>query len=86
MGTQTTFHAPGNGMDFLGWRIGRSGSTEIVYEDGARRRTVWRVCGSAGDEIGLSEAMELAVRASRVIPALMGELKKRAIHVERLTF
>ena len=85
MGTQTTFHAPGNGADFLGWRVSRSGSTEIVYEDGAAHRVVWRVCGTVSDEVSLAEAMELAVRASRVVPTLMDELKKRAINVERLT-
>ena len=44
MGRQTTFHAPGNGTDFLGMRINRAGSTEIVYEDGAAHRMIWRVC------------------------------------------
>jgi hypothetical protein len=85
MGTQTTFHAPGNGTDFLGWRMSRTGTTEIVHEDGAARRQVWRVCSNASDEVGLAEAMQLAVRANRVIPTLMDELKKRAINVERLT-
>lgn len=85
MGTQTTFHAPGNGSDFLGWRVSRAGTTEIVYEDGAARRMIWRVCSNA-DEIGMAEAMQLAVRASRVVPTLMDELKKRAINVERLTY
>lgn len=85
MGTQTTFHAPGNGSDFLGWRVSRAGTTEIVYEDGAARRMIWRVCSNA-DEVGMAEAMQLAVRANRVVPTLMDELKKRAINVERLTF
>ncbi len=86
MGRQTTFHAPGNGTDFLGWRIGRTGTTEIVYEDGAAHRMVWRVCGNATNEDGMAEAMELAVRANRVVPTLIDELKKRAIDIERLTF
>jgi hypothetical protein len=85
MGTQTTFHAPGNGTDFLGWRVNRAGGTEIVYEDGAAQRMVWRVSSNAC-EIGMAEAMQLAVRANRVVPTLMDELKKRAINVERLTF
>lgn len=84
MGTQTTFHAPGNGSDFLGWRVSRAGTTEIVYEDGAARRMIWRVCSHV-DEVGMAEAMQLAVRANRVVPTLMDELKKRAINVERLT-
>lgn len=84
MGTQTTFHAPGNGADFLGLRVSRAGSTEIVYEDGAAHRMVWRVCSGLGDEVALSEALELAVCSGRVVPTLIDELKKRAIDVERL--
>ena len=86
MGRQTTFHAPGNGTDFLGWRVNRTGSTEIVYEDGAAHRMVWRVCSTVDVEDSLCEAMQLAVRANRVVPTLIDELKKRAIDVERLTF
>ena len=85
MGSQTTFHAPGNDTDFLGWRVGRSGGREIVYEDGAARRMIWRVCTNADDEVGLAEAMQLAVKANRVVPTLIDELKKRAIDLERLT-
>ena len=84
MGTQTTFHAPGKGADFLGWRVSRAGLTEIVYEDGAAQRMVWRVSSGAGDQALLSEALQVAVKASRVVPTLIEELKKRAIGVERL--
>jgi hypothetical protein len=84
MGTQATFHAPGNGADFLGWRISRAGSTEIVYEDGAAHRMVWRVSSGAGHEAALSEVLQLAVKAARVVPTLIQELQKRAINVERL--
>ena len=84
MGTQTTFHAPGKGAEFLGWRISRQGSTEIVYEDGAAHRMVWRVSSGAGDGTSLAEALELAVGAVRVVPTLIVELQKRAINVERL--
>ena len=83
MGTQTTFHAPGKGADFLGWRVSRAGLTEIVYEDGAAQRMVWRVSSGAGDQALLSEALQVAVKASRVVPTLIEELKKRAIGVER---
>ncbi len=84
MGTQTTFHAPGKGADFLGLRVSRAGSTEIVYEDGAAHRMVWRVCSGLGDAAALSQALELAVRSGRVVPTLIDELKRRAIDVERL--
>ena len=84
MGTQTTFHAPGKGTDFLGWRISRAGSTEIVYEDGLAHRIVFRVRSGPCDEADMAEMLQSAVSAHRVVPALMGELKKRAIEVERL--
>jgi hypothetical protein len=83
MGTQTTFHAPGKGADFLGLRVTRRGSTEIVYEDGAAHRMVWRV-SSAARQDDLAEAMGLAVKAQRVVPTLIDELHKRAIDIERL--
>lgn len=84
MGTQHSFHAPGKGADFLGWRISRAGLTEIVYEDGQAQRIVFRVCNGACDDAEMDQMLESAVRANRVVPALMDELKKRAIEVERL--
>lgn len=84
MGTQATFHAPGKGADFLGWRVSRAGMTEIVYEDGAAQRMVWRVAAGTRNEAALSEVLQLAVKAARVVPTLIDELKKRAIAVERL--
>lgn len=80
MGLQSTFHAP-QGTDFLGWRVSRAGRTEIVYEDGAAHRQVWRLTEAAPDE-SLVEAMQLAVAAAHVVPCLMEELKKRAIAIE----
>ena len=84
MGTQATFHAPGKGADFLGWRVSRAGMTEIVYEDGAAQRMVWRVAAGTRNDAALSEVLQLAVKAARVVPTLIDELKKRAIAVERL--
>ena len=86
MGTQHTFHAPGKGADFLGWRISRAGLTEIVYEDGLAQRIVFRVRSGACGEDAMAEVLQTAVSANRVVPALMDELKKRAIEVERLTY
>jgi hypothetical protein len=86
MGTQHTFHAPGKGADFLGWRISRAGRTEIVYEDGAMHRMVFRVCSGTYDDEAMDQALQTAVSSGRVVPALMDELKKRAIEVERLAF
>lgn len=82
MGTQTHFHAPHGGADFLGWRK-RAGNFEIVYDDGVARRMVWRVAG-IGHEARLSDALRAAVGALRVVPTLYDELKKRSIAVERV--
>jgi hypothetical protein len=84
MGYQTGFHAPNGGATFLGFRKTRTGLTEVVYDDGVSRRMVWRVAGSAVDEGTLAAALESAVGALRVVPALMTELRKRAIPVERV--
>lgn len=84
MGIQATFHAPHGGADFLAMRKGRTGSTEIVYDDGAARRIVWRVDQQSHDEARLSDALRVAVAALRVVPALYDELKKCSIAVERV--
>jgi hypothetical protein len=69
MELQSTFHAP-QGADFLGWRVSRAGRTEIVYEDGAAHRQVWRLTDACADE-RLVEAMQLAVASHHVVPCLM---------------
>jgi hypothetical protein len=84
MGTPTFFHAPNGGADFLGLRRSRTGATEIVYDDGVMRRMVWRVAGPGQDEARLSEALQAAVGAPRIVPTLYDELKKRAIAIERI--
>ncbi len=83
MGLQSTFHAPHGGADFLGWRKTRSGSTEIVYDDGVARRMVWRVA-EPGSEARITDALRVAVSSLRVVPTLYDELKKRAIAIERV--
>lgn len=85
MGYQTGFHAPNGGANFLGYRRTRAGRMEVVYDDGVSRRMVWDV-GADGqvDEDRLADALSEAVGALRVVPALMAELKKRAIPVERI--
>ncbi|MDZ4136274.1 MAG: hypothetical protein U1D06_11895 [Paracoccaceae bacterium] len=85
MGHTTGFHAPNGGANFLGFRKSRTGGTEVVYDDGVSRRMVWRVAPEQVNEAQLSDALSLAVGALRVVPALMTELRKRAISVERIT-
>lgn len=81
MATQSVFHSACGGFDFLGLRKGRTGSVEIVYDDGVTRRMVWRVAGEASEgQIG--DALRCAVNHARVLPALYSELKKRAIAIE----
>ncbi len=85
MGLQTSFHAPHGHADFLGLRKNRTGLTEIVYDDGARHRMVWRVAADSPDDAVLSDALQAAVNAMRVVPALYDELRKRAISIEPVT-
>jgi hypothetical protein len=80
MGYSHGFHAP-QGAHFLGWRRARNGQAEVVYDDGVSRRMVWRLDGTV-DEMALDDALSEAVGALRVVPALMSELKKRAIAIE----
>ena len=62
----------------------RHGHLEKVYENGLAHRIIFRVCSGPCDETNMAEMLQSAVQANRVVPALMGELKKRAIEVERL--
>lgn len=84
MGLQTSFHAPKGHADFLGLRKSRQGSTEIVYDDGCSHRMVWRVAATGDNDERISDALQVAVNAIRVLPALYDELKKRAISIERI--
>ena len=89
MGSPSSFHAP-LGPDFLGWRKTRAGATEIIYDDGARLRMVWRVLAVQpvlpvqSEEGRIAEALQCAVASPRVLSALYDELKKRAIDIERV--
>jgi len=82
MSALAAHHSP-RGGDFLGLRRSRSGGLEIVYDDGAAKRMVWRVEGGT-DPRPLGEALKAALDANRVVPALYTELKKRSISVEAL--
>lgn len=84
MGYQTGFHAPNGGADFLGFRKTRAGITEVVYDDGVSRRMVWRVAGSQVNEAQLSDGLCHAVGALKIVPALIAEMSKRAIALERV--
>ena len=86
MGLQTSFHAPSGSADFLGLRKTRAGSTEIVYDNGAAGRMIWRVAVQSQDDDRLSDALQVAVGAVRVLPTLFEELKKRSILIERVGF
>ena len=81
MPKQSAFHSPFGGFDFLGLRKGPSGAVEIVYDDGVKRRMVWRVRSQAS-ESRIGEALRQAVSQAQVLPALYSELKKRSIAIE----
>ncbi|MCR8726437.1 hypothetical protein [Frigidibacter sp. ROC022] len=74
-------HSPHGAGDFLGLRRARSGGFEIVYDDGAMHRQVWRVArGTAEGQ--LDEALQAAMSANRVVSALYTELKKRGVSID----
>ncbi len=83
MPVQSTYHSASGAADFLGFRKGASGVTEIVYDDGRRRRLVWRVRSPATDG-ALGEALSLAVNQRQVVPALYAELKKLGVAIESI--
>ncbi len=85
MGYQAGFHAPDGGAHFLGFRKARGGGIEVVFDDGVSRRMIWRVAGQHVNEAHLSDALRLAVTALRVVPAMITEVSKRAIALERVT-
>lgn len=76
-----THHNRLGGFDFLGLRKARSGGMEIIYDDGVKRRMVWRVLGEA-NAAHIDTALARAVSQIRVLPALYAELKKRSIMIE----
>ena len=80
MASQSTYHSANGGAVFLGVRSTKRGM-EIVYDDGAQRRLVWRVASSSAEEV-IGDALRVAVAQERVLPALYTELKKRAIAVD----
>ncbi|MGO4907851.1 hypothetical protein ACEN2J_05900 [Pseudorhodobacter sp. W20_MBD10_FR17] len=84
MGYQSGFHAPNGGAHFLGFRKARNGSTEVVFDDGVSRRIIWRVANPQVNEAHLSDALRSAVLAIKVVPALISEVAKRAIALERV--
>lgn len=82
MATPVTLHGAAGRQDFLGLRRGPRGQTEIVYDAGARARMVLRLTGEAADEGAVQAAMRHAIGQPRVFPALLAELRARAIAVE----
>lgn len=83
MPNRSSFHSSCGGFDFLGYRTGANGTVEIVYDDGVRRRMVWRVQSSPGEGV-LGDALKYAVDQARVLPALYRELKRRSIAIEAI--
>lgn len=76
-----TYQSSFGGFDYLGLRKGKSGAVEIVYDDGVKRRLVWRVSTQAKESV-LGDALRSAVNQPRVLQALYAELKRRSIAIE----
>ncbi|OYX41834.1 MAG: hypothetical protein B7Z02_14615 [Rhodobacterales bacterium 32-67-9] len=78
-----SYHSSHGGFDFLGLRKGPSGAVEIVYDDGVARRMIWRVRTKAADHT-IGEVLRYAVDQTKVLPALLSELKRRSIAIEAI--
>jgi hypothetical protein len=76
-----SYHSSLGGFDYLGLRKSPSGAVEIVYDDGVKRRMIWRV-RSHSHENAIRDALRVAVNQTRVLPALYSELKRRSIAIE----
>lgn len=76
-----SYHSSFGGFDYLGLRKGKTGAVEIVYDDGVKRRMVWRVSTQAKESV-LGDALKNAVNQPRVLQALYAELKRRSIAIE----
>lgn len=75
------YHSSFGGFDYLGLRQGKTGGVEIVYDDGVKRRMVWRVRSQAKESV-LGDALRRAVNQPRVLPALYAEMKRHSIAIE----
>lgn len=76
-----SYHSSFGGFDYLGLRQGKTGGVEIVYDDGVKRRMVWRVRSQARESV-LGDALRRAVNQPRVLPALYAEMKRHSIAIE----
>lgn len=85
MTSLSSFHSTSGTQNFLGLRSTASGAMEIVFDDGAAQRMVWRVTAPAKAEARIVEALRLAIDQARVLPALYSELTKRSIAIEAVT-
>lgn len=81
--SMSSFHSSSGGFDYLGFRKAQSGGYEIIYDDGVKRRLVWKVrAGTRVKETQLGDALKTAVNQPKVLPALYSELKKRGVAIE----
>ncbi|MCB2128088.1 MAG: hypothetical protein KDE03_03170 [Rhodobacteraceae bacterium] len=76
-----SYHSSLGGFDFLGLRKSPTGAVEIVYDDGVKRRMIWRVQSKVRDSL-IDEALSRAVNQPRVLAAMYSELKRRSISIE----
>ncbi|MDW4548548.1 hypothetical protein R5H32_04195 [Defluviimonas sp. D31] len=81
MPIQMSYHSSLGGFDYLALRRAPSGAVEIVYDDGVKRRMVWRVRSQAQENV-IGDVLRHAVNQTRVLPALYSELKRRSIAIE----
>ena len=71
-----------DGKCFLGARIGRNGSLEIVYDKLDVRRCVWRVTSGSVGLVGLQQACERAINADDCMATIYQALANGGIRIE----
>ena len=81
MPVRMSYHSSLGGFDFLGLRKSPTGAVEIVYDDGVKRRMIWRVQSKVRDSL-IDEALSRAVNQPQVLAAMYSELKRRSISIE----
>lgn len=81
MPIRMSYHSSLGGFDFLGLRKSPTGAVEIIYDDGVKRRMVWRVQNKVRESL-IDEALRRAVNQPRVLSAMYSELKRRSIAIE----
>ena len=71
-----------NGKHFLGYRTSPTGDLEVVYDQEGNFRVIFKLeTGEADPNPSIQQALQQAVNAPQVIPALYDSLTRRKIKI-----